>query len=240
MLTDPKQESPAPGRELLPRLCPPAEGGDGLRVQPAQREVQTGPVHPLRGPGSPAEGAGLMPKDRVIEVNGVNIENLRHSERLGITPTESHVTDSISQPMTNGSPQPQTNGKSGLYSSQVFRPDMDSPDTSTQVSAVEEMLRRTSPSPRLNLSSPDTNNQAPVMGERPRREPLEDSSLNLSSTAAEAKEKVLSKRTKKRGRPLWTGARSMRFSEISDFTFYYSAPPPTQFPPPKKTLYPPS
>ncbi|KAM9780034.1 Na(+)/H(+) exchange regulatory cofactor NHE-RF2-like [Neosynchiropus ocellatus] len=31
-------------------------------------------------PGSPADHAGLRPQDRLIEVNGVNIEGMRHAE----------------------------------------------------------------------------------------------------------------------------------------------------------------
>ncbi|KAJ8283451.1 hypothetical protein COCON_G00023010 [Conger conger] len=145
-------------------------------------------------PDSPAEGAGLKPRDRVIEVNSVNIENLRHSEvvafirgggqetrllvvdpetdehfkRLGVTPTESHTKDVISQPMRNGSTQPQTNGKPGQRSMQTSLPDRRSPDTSSQGSTVEEMLRRTTPSPRISAQIPDTDTQVETADGRSR------------------------------------------------------------------------
>ncbi|KAG5854071.1 hypothetical protein ANANG_G00033620 [Anguilla anguilla] len=229
-----KQESPAPGRELHPRLCHllKAEMGFGFNLH--SEKSRPGQYIRSVDPGSPAEGAGLKPKDRLIEVNGINVENLRHSEvvacvrsggmetrllvvdpetdehfkRLGITPTESHVKDIISQPMTNGSPRPQTNGKPGQHSSLISQPVMNRPDTSTKVSAVEEMLQRTSSSPRGNLGSPDTNKQAPVLVPVPvadvrlRRDIPEESDLHLSNTAAEAKIKALAKRTKKRAPPM--------------------------------------
>lgn len=85
---------------------------------------------------------------------------------------------------------------------------MNRPDTSTKVSAVEEMLQRTSSSTRVDLRSPDTNKQVPVLVPVPvadvrlRRDIPEESDLLLSNTAAEAKMKALAKRTKKRAPPM--------------------------------------
>ncbi|KAI1886627.1 hypothetical protein AGOR_G00197750 [Albula goreensis] len=199
-----KQESPTPGKELQPRLCHMLKGENGFGFNLHSEKARPGQYIRSVDPDSPAERAGLKPKDRVIEVNGVNIENLRHSEvvafiksggketrllvvdpetddnfkRLGGTPKESHVKDIKVKPIINGSSQPKTNGKSKMA---------------------------TTPSPQTERSSPDTNTQVPLAEERPRRDALEECGLRLSTTAAEAKEKALSKRTKKRAPQMdWT------------------------------------
>ncbi|KAJ8345850.1 hypothetical protein SKAU_G00300430 [Synaphobranchus kaupii] len=141
--------------------------------------------------------AGLRPQDRLIEVNGVNIESLRHSEvvafiksrgedtrllvvdpdtdeqfkKLGIVPTESHIKDYEAQPETNGSPSLQVNGSSTSQSTQ---------------------------STHSELSTPETSMQAPEEIECPLLDPFEESGLRLSPTAAEAKEKAHAKRARKR------------------------------------------
>ncbi|KAJ8246234.1 hypothetical protein GJAV_G00265310 [Gymnothorax javanicus] len=234
------QESPAPGMELRPRLCHllKAEMGFGFNLH--SEKSRPGQYIRSIDPDSPAEGAGLKSKDRVIEVNGVNIENLRHSEvvafirgsgketrllvvdpetdehfkRLGVTPTERHAKDFISQPMTNGSPKSQTNGKPGLHSPQISGPVTRIPDTSSKISPVEEMLHRTSSSSGQSSGTMDTNKQVPVVDGKQWRETAEEASLKLSSTAAEAKEKALSKRTKKRAPPMdW----SKKYELFSNF-----------------------
>ncbi|KAG9337411.1 hypothetical protein JZ751_028832 [Albula glossodonta] len=154
--------------------------------------------------GNRGEESPQTERQKGTVVNGVNIENLRHSEvvafiksggketrllvvdpetddnfkRLGGTPKESHVKEIKVKPIINGSSQPQTNGKSKMA---------------------------TTPSPQMERSSPDTNTQVPLVEERPRRDALEECGLRLSTTAAEAKEKALSKRTKKRAPQMdWT------------------------------------
>ncbi|KAG7491423.1 hypothetical protein MATL_G00003420 [Megalops atlanticus] len=190
-----RKESPASTTEPRPRLCHLLKGEMGFGFNLHSEKARPGQYIRSVDPGSPAEEAGLKPKDRLIEVNGVNIESLRHSEvvafikrggketrllvvdpdtddhfkKLGVTPKESHIKDIIAPPITNGgSPQPRTNG------------------------------RATPQSPLSDLSSPDTNTQVPVAEEMHLRDPFEETGLRLSTTAAEAKEKAHAKRTKKR------------------------------------------
>ncbi|KAJ8251520.1 hypothetical protein GJAV_G00222230 [Gymnothorax javanicus] len=131
------------------------------------------------------------------QVNGVNIESMRHSEvvafiksggeetrllvvdpdtdahfkKLGIIPTESHVKDYEAQPVTNGSPSLRVNGSSTSQSTRSIRSELSTPDTSMQ--ALEE-------------------NECPLL------DAFEDSGLRLSPTAAEAREKARAKRARKR------------------------------------------
>ncbi|XP_034752009.1 Na(+)/H(+) exchange regulatory cofactor NHE-RF2 [Etheostoma cragini] len=113
------QPSPKPGVELLPRLCHlvKAEHGYGFNLH-SNKKMRGQFVRSVE-PGSAAVSADIRPGDRLVEVNGVNIEGLKHSEvvlliraggdevrllvvnqetdelfhRLGITPNTSHVKD---------------------------------------------------------------------------------------------------------------------------------------------------
>ncbi|XP_029106417.1 Na(+)/H(+) exchange regulatory cofactor NHE-RF2 [Scleropages formosus] len=187
-------EAETEAAELLPRLCHLVRGETGYGFNLHSEKSRPGQYIRSLDPGSPADRAGLRPQDRLIEVNGVNIENLRHSEvvafiksggnetrllvvdpdtdqhfkKLGITPTASHVKDFVAEPVTNGSQSPQINGNS---TSQSTHSDASSPDASAQV--VDE-------------------------DESPLPDPFEESGLRLSPTAAEAREKAHAKRAKKR------------------------------------------
>uniref|UniRef100_A0A4W5KJ61 NHERF family PDZ scaffold protein 2 n=1 Tax=Hucho hucho TaxID=62062 RepID=A0A4W5KJ61_9TELE len=103
--------------ELLPRLCHMVKGELGYGFNLHSDKTQRGQFIRSVDPGSPAQHADLRPRDRLVEVNGVNIEALRHSEvvsfirgggdetcllvvdaetdelfkRLGVTPTSTHV-----------------------------------------------------------------------------------------------------------------------------------------------------
>ncbi|NWW37508.1 NHRF2 protein, partial [Panurus biarmicus] len=148
------------------------------------------PEQSLLSPGgswSSLSGHRLGSDAVALQVNGINVEGLRHSEvvshiksresearllvvdpetdeyfkKLGVTPTEEHTKGVVPQPMTNGSAQTQLNGGS----------------TSSSHS---------------DLQSPGKES------EDGQKDPFEESGLSLSPTAAEAKEKVRAKRVKKR------------------------------------------
>ncbi|XP_072560946.1 Na(+)/H(+) exchange regulatory cofactor NHE-RF2 [Paramormyrops kingsleyae] len=178
--------------ELFPRLCHLLRGETGYGFNLHSEKSRPGQYIRSLDPGSAADRAGLKPQDRLIEVNGVNIEALRHSEvvafiksggsethllvvdqatdehfkKLGITPTRSHIKDYSGQAITNGSESLQVNGSSASQSS------------------------------RSDTSSSDR--QVLDEDESPLLDPFEESGLYLSPTAAEAKEKLHAKRAKKR------------------------------------------
>ncbi|XP_061080350.1 Na(+)/H(+) exchange regulatory cofactor NHE-RF2-like isoform X3 [Conger conger] len=186
--------------ELFPRLCRLVRVDTGYGFNLHSDKARPGQYIRSLEPGSPADHAGLRPQDRLVEVNGINIESLRHTEvvafiksggeqtrllvvdpdtderfkKLGIVPTESHVKDYEEQPVTNGSPTIQVNGSSMSHSTH-----------STQ-------------STRSELSTPDTSMQAAEEAECPLLDPFVESGLRLSPTAAEAKEKAHAKRARKR------------------------------------------
>ncbi|CAJ1076718.1 Na(+)/H(+) exchange regulatory cofactor NHE-RF2 isoform X2 [Xyrichtys novacula] len=103
--------------ELVPRLCHlvRSDGGYGFNLH--SDRSRPGQFIRSLDPGSPADHAGLRPQDRLVEVNGVNIEGMRHAEvvsfikrggeetwllvvdpdtdqhfkRMGVVPSVSHV-----------------------------------------------------------------------------------------------------------------------------------------------------
>uniref|UniRef100_A0A3P9LUM6 Na(+)/H(+) exchange regulatory cofactor NHE-RF n=1 Tax=Oryzias latipes TaxID=8090 RepID=A0A3P9LUM6_ORYLA len=176
-----------PEMELLPRLCHLLRGEEGYGFNLHSDKKKTGQFVRTVDPNSPAERAGVRPGDKIVEVNGVNIGGLRHSEvveliksrgnevrllvvdqetdelfhRLQITPTGKHIT---------------ANGSSASHSSR-------SSTTQSEISSSE-----------MN--------------------PFIDSGLSLSPTAAEAKRKVLATRQRRRAPPMDWSKKQELFSNF--------------------------
>uniref|UniRef100_A0A4W3IMM9 PDZ domain-containing protein n=1 Tax=Callorhinchus milii TaxID=7868 RepID=A0A4W3IMM9_CALMI len=167
--------STCPQQQLLycPRLCCMMKGPNGYGFNLHSDKAKPGQYVRSVDLDSQAAKAGLRAQDRVVEVNGLNIEGKKHSEvvaiikvseeearllvvdpetddyfkKLGLTPTEAHLRGPMPQPLTNGSQR-------------------------TQKKLGDES------------------------------DPFLESGLNLSPTAAEAKEKVQAKRRNKRAPPM--------------------------------------
>ncbi|XP_051993756.1 Na(+)/H(+) exchange regulatory cofactor NHE-RF2-like [Xyrauchen texanus] len=106
-------------KDLRPRLCHMIIGEQGFGFNLNCNKSRAGQFIRSVDPNSPAEHAGLRPRDRLIEVNDKSIEGLRHAEvvalikaggretrllvvdpetddlfnRLGITPTATHLKE---------------------------------------------------------------------------------------------------------------------------------------------------
>uniref|UniRef100_A0A8B9I829 NHERF family PDZ scaffold protein 2 n=1 Tax=Anser brachyrhynchus TaxID=132585 RepID=A0A8B9I829_9AVES len=169
-------------KELCPRLCHLKKGPNGYGFNLHSEKSRPGQFIRSVDPDSPASRAGLRPQDRLVEVNGINVEGLRHSEvvshikaresearllvvdpetddyfkKLGVTPTEEHTKGETRLCWLNG-------GSTSSSHSDLQSPGKESED-----------------------------------GDSEKRDPFEESGLSLSPTAAEAKEKVRAKRVKKR------------------------------------------
>lgn len=185
-----KKDVNGPTQELRPRLCHLKKGPSGYGFNLHSEKSRPGQFIRSVDPDSPASKAGLRPQDKLVEVNGINVEGMKHSEvvsnikakeneakllvvdpetdeyfkKLGIIPTEEHIKGGVPQPITNGSAQTQLNG--GSMSSS-----------------------------HSDLQSPEKESEE---GESEKKDPFEESGLNLSPTAAEAKEKARAKRVNKR------------------------------------------
>lgn len=122
---------------LRPRQCVIGKGQSGYGFNLHSEKTRPGQYVRAVDPDSPAERAGLLPKDRIIEVNGVNVEGRQHSQvvslirsggeqttllvldpeaelyfrRCGVTPTQQHLTGPLPEPVTNGDMVDKANGK---------------------------------------------------------------------------------------------------------------------------------
>ncbi|XP_037670115.1 Na(+)/H(+) exchange regulatory cofactor NHE-RF2 isoform X2 [Choloepus didactylus] len=184
------QDVTGPLREQRPRLCHLRKGPQGYGFNLHSDKSRPGQYIRSVDPGSPAAHSGLRPQDRLIEVNGQNVEGLRHAEvvarikaredearllvvdpetdehfkRLQVTPTEEHMQGPLPSPVTNGTSPAQLNGGSACSSrSDLPGSDKDAEDGSTW-----------------------------------KHDPFQESGLHLSPTAAEAKEKARATRVNKR------------------------------------------
>ncbi|KAF6127275.1 SLC9A3 regulator 2 [Phyllostomus discolor] len=184
------QDVNGPARELRPRLCHLVKGPQGYGFNLHSDKSRPGQYIRSVDPGSPAAHSGLRAQDRLIEVNGQNVEGLRHAEvvasikaredearllvvdpetdehfkRLRVTPTEEHVEGPLPSPVTNGTSPAQLNGGSACSS-------------------------------RSDLPGLDKDNED---GSTWKHDPFQESGLHLSPTAAEAKEKARATRVNKR------------------------------------------
>ncbi|KAJ8001524.1 hypothetical protein DPEC_G00170380 [Dallia pectoralis] len=239
---------PVAAVELGPRLCHLVKGAKGYGFNLHCDKTLRGQFVRSVDPESPAEHADLRPLDRLVEVNGVNVETLTHSEvvsliqegvnetrllvvdvetdkllkRLGVTPatsarvkevyvdeprtdsappTPSPITDPapVSTPIIDdtgmGSPIPNGSPKSSTYDSSASQ----SPSDSTT---------------KAELSNSHKSIQITEDHERCVSDPFQVSGLHLSPTAAEAKEKVRAKHTKKRAPPMDWAKRQQIFSNL--------------------------
>uniref|UniRef100_A0AAZ3S7R5 PDZ domain-containing protein n=1 Tax=Oncorhynchus tshawytscha TaxID=74940 RepID=A0AAZ3S7R5_ONCTS len=177
--------TPVDPSELFPRLCHLVRAETGYGFNLHSEKSRPGQYIRSLDPGSPADHAGLRPQDRLIEVNGVNVEGMRHAEvvafvkrggdetrllvvdpdtdhhfkKMGVTPLASHV---------KGRPTP------------LF------------ICKTEYLFQVYSYKPCQRHSTLGEDEASRLM------DPFAEIGLLLSPTAAEAKEKAHAKRAKKR------------------------------------------
>lgn len=238
IVTDPElqvEPSPEPAFELLPRLCHMVKGEQGYGFNLHSDKKKRGQFVRAVDPDSPAERSGIRPGDRILEVNGVTTEGLRHSEvvgliraagdkvhflvvdqetdelfnRLGIIPTISHLKEvCVDDPAPDSEPPtpspttelPATDPpiiNDTMTNSQITKL---SPKSWTNGSSASQSSR--SSTTQSEVSSSDMSFQVPDEDDRHISDPFLDSGLRLSPTAAEAKQKVLASRNRKRAPPM--------------------------------------
>ncbi|KAM9856809.1 Na(+)/H(+) exchange regulatory cofactor NHE-RF2 [Aulostomus maculatus] len=251
-VTDTEVEpSPEPTAELLPRLCHLMKGEHGYGFNLHSNKKKGGQFVRSVDQGSTAESSDVRAGDRLVEVNGVNIEGLRHSEvvaliraageevrlllvdqetdelflRLGITPT----TDRVKEGHVDASATEDTPSTSSSSSSSTPSPTItDTPII--HVTLTDSSITNTPPKARANgssasqssrssttqseISSSDMSIQVPDDDDRRVSDPFMDGGLRLSPTAAEAKQKVISRRNKKRAPPMDWSKKQELFSNF--------------------------
>ncbi|XP_015234492.1 PREDICTED: Na(+)/H(+) exchange regulatory cofactor NHE-RF1-like [Cyprinodon variegatus] len=123
--------------ELRPRLCVIQRGSNGYGFNLHSERARPGQYIRAVDEDSPAERAGLQPKDRIVEVNSVSVEGKTHSEvvaaikaggdvtrllvvdpdtdaffkRCRVTPTSAHLNGPLPEPVVNGETEEKVNGR---------------------------------------------------------------------------------------------------------------------------------
>ncbi|KAL1281738.1 hypothetical protein QQF64_000541 [Cirrhinus molitorella] len=242
-------------KDLRPRLCHMVIGEQGYGFNLHCKKSRVGQYIRSVDPNSPAEYAGLRPRDRLIEVNDTSIEGLRHAEvvalvraggretrllvvdpetdelfnRLGIVPTSIHLKEDCvdgpiiesletphspvsaspvpdarkvsppiinitltDPPITNGSPRYESHRSSSSRSTLS--------ETSIEISSFDNSNKLTDSDHHSSDDGHKPNRD--VKSEEQSLDPFWESGLNLSLTAAEAKQKARAKRPNKRAPPM--------------------------------------
>ncbi|XP_061740241.1 Na(+)/H(+) exchange regulatory cofactor NHE-RF1 isoform X2 [Nerophis ophidion] len=125
-----------PSPERRPRLCVIRREAGGYGFNLHSERARPGQYIRAVDEDSPAEKAGLQPKDRIVQVNGVLVEAKTHSEvvaaikaggdetrllvvdpetdaffkRCRVTPTTAHLSGALPEPDVNGGMEDKVNG----------------------------------------------------------------------------------------------------------------------------------
>ncbi|XP_078125458.1 Na(+)/H(+) exchange regulatory cofactor NHE-RF1 [Sander vitreus] len=123
--------------ELRPRLCVIQQGPNGYGFNLHSERARPGQYIRAVDEDSPAERAGLLSKDRIVQVNGLSVEGKTHSEVVAIikaggsearllvvdpdtdayfkkcrvAPTLDHLTGPLPEPVINGGMEGKVNGR---------------------------------------------------------------------------------------------------------------------------------
>nr|XP_020453518.1 Na(+)/H(+) exchange regulatory cofactor NHE-RF1-like [Monopterus albus] len=195
--------------ELRPRLCVIQQGTNGYGFNLHSERARPGQYIRAVDEDSPAERAGLLPKDKIIQVNGVSVEAKTHSEvvaaikaggketrllvvdpdtdaffrRCQVAPTTDHVTGPLPEPVINGRMEEKVNSRGAKEAER---------DSKVSVSPSPSNA-----SSNASLTTPPTN--TPPEGF------IADSIPAFNLTLQQVKELTHQKRSNKRAPPMdWT------------------------------------
>uniref|UniRef100_A0A8C4ZBI0 PDZ domain-containing protein n=1 Tax=Gadus morhua TaxID=8049 RepID=A0A8C4ZBI0_GADMO len=209
-LARPTEASPPPARgeeeaELVPRLCHLTKQGEepGYGFNLHSDKMRRGQFVGSVDPGSPAQRADVREGDRLLQVNGASVAGLRHAEVVALIQKGGRETRLLlvdldtDELFLNLGVEP---------SSQHLQGTLLSPKSTTNGSWASQSSR--SSTTQSELSSSDMS----IQGGAP--DPFLELGLRLSPTAAEAKEKALAQRSKKRAPPMDWGRKYQIFSNF--------------------------
>lgn len=222
--TSSEKDGPDPRRELRPRLCCIQKGPDGYGFNLHSEKSKTGQYIRAVDPDSPAERSGLLPQDRIIEVNGTSVEGKQHTDvvsaiktggtetsllvvdpetddffkKCKVSPSAVHLTGPLPQLLTNGEDEQKANGNV-----------LEAVAITSEPSSDSSSLPSTPTTPAREADA-HTAEQSPLDTEGTQA----DVGLSLSMSAAAAKEKVHSKRLSKRAPQMDWSRKNELFSNL--------------------------
>ncbi|XP_038632673.1 Na(+)/H(+) exchange regulatory cofactor NHE-RF2-like [Scyliorhinus canicula] len=210
-------------KELRPRLCRMQKGSNGYGFNLHSEKSKIGQYIRAVDPDSPAEHSGLLPQDRIIEVNGENVEGKQHSDvvtaiktggvetsllvvdpetdeffkKCNVLPSAAHLTGPLPHLLVNGDLEQKANGN---IAAEVTPTSASSSNSSSSPSTPTTPAR--AESAQMVELQPEGHSKSVELG------------LSLSTSAAEAKEKVHSKRSSKRAPPMDWSKKNELFSNL--------------------------
>ncbi|XP_064179264.1 Na(+)/H(+) exchange regulatory cofactor NHE-RF1a [Anguilla rostrata] len=213
--------------ELRPRLCNIKKGEGGYGFNLHSEKTKPGQYIRAVDEDSPAEKAGLRPQDRIVQVNGMSVEGKQHADVVGaikaggqettllvvdpetdaffkkckVTPTEEHLTGPLPEPVVNGEVEDTVNGK-------VAKELETKVSVSPSPSSASSNASLTTPPP---ASTPPPEAQEKV---EEQKEAAAETSLSLTMTLQQAKERAHQKRSNKRAPQMDWSKRNELFSNL--------------------------
>ncbi|KAG7324948.1 hypothetical protein KOW79_011264 [Hemibagrus wyckioides] len=218
--------------ELRPRLCHMKKGATGYGFNLHSDKSKSGQYIRAVDEDSPAEKSGLRPQDKVVQVNGLVVQGLQHSDVVGaiksggdelqllvvdpdteaffrscqVIPSEEHLTGPLPEPAASGD----ADEKVKEEEVQEAKPASESPTPSNASS--------TASIPAETASSPSVQEKAGEKAAEPAVEksasPSAAASLDLNISLQQAKERAHQKRSNKRAPPMDWSKRSEVFSNL--------------------------
>ncbi|XP_016106562.1 Na(+)/H(+) exchange regulatory cofactor NHE-RF1-like [Sinocyclocheilus grahami] len=209
--------------ELRPRLCHMKKGATGYGFNLHTEKTKPGQYIRAVDEDSPAEKSGLRPQDKIVEVNGVPVYTMHHSEVVAtikaggdetrllvvdpetdtffrscdVLPTENHLTGPLPEPVSSRDAEDQVNGKA----SQEEKP------------KVAMSLSTSSTSSNTSSSAAPASTSAPE--EKPKaKASSDDAGLTLNISLQQAKERAHQKRSNKRAPQMDWSKRNELFSNL--------------------------
>ncbi|KAM6951184.1 Na(+)/H(+) exchange regulatory cofactor NHE-RF1a [Aplochiton taeniatus] len=221
--------------ELRPRLCRLKKGATGYGFNLHSEKSKPGQFIRAVDPGSPAEKAGLLPQDKILQVNSRSVVGMQHSEVVAaikaggedtsllvvdleaeaffqscnVLPSEEHLTGPLPEPVSNGAAAEEVRCNVAV-------------EEKPKVSVSEST---SSASSEASLSTPAASTPVPeptvcfrtshCFLERTPEPSLEaDSGLALGLSLAQAKERARQKRAAKKAPQMDWSKRNELFSNL--------------------------
>nr|XP_020464582.1 Na(+)/H(+) exchange regulatory cofactor NHE-RF1-like [Monopterus albus] len=197
---------------LRPRLCHLTKGPNGYGFNLHSEKSKPGQFIRAVDEDSPAQKAGLRPQDKLVQVNGMSVAGMQHSEvvaaikaggdetrllvvdaetdeffkRCDVQPTEEHMTGPLPEPA----------------------PEEDEAPARMKPKASVSSSSSSSSLPAVTTSSP------PPEGERALAPSPAEDSLGLGMSLAQARERAHQKRAAKKAPPMDWSKRNELFSNL--------------------------
>ncbi|XP_056607789.1 Na(+)/H(+) exchange regulatory cofactor NHE-RF1 [Triplophysa dalaica] len=209
--------------QLRPRLCVIWKGPNGFGFNLHSEKSRPGQYIRAIDDDSPAEKSGLKAKDRIIQVNGVPVQDTQHSQvvaiirsggdetslvvvdpdtdayfkKCGVTPTAEHITGALPEPLLNGNMDDKINGNVAKH--------VELKDSKSSVSPSPSNA-----SSNASLTTPPTETPPPETVEGSMVAAIPELNLSLQ----QVKERARQKRSSKRAPPMDWSKKNELFSNL--------------------------